>query len=446
MPSALQTMLMGQTGATPAAAGATPPPTDTGNSVLTRAGASPALVQMLDSRRASHSQLADTALEELSDINTERQRIAGEIEAVSDARPAPPQLPETPEPPPSSMPGNGARVFGQMLPVLAMLGGLFVQRDATAALRTGAAAMRAARANDEQELALQHQHWEDQVERITSERQATLQEYQSILQDSSATVNEKLAQLNALAARENNIQLRAQVSAGDLAGINDNIRTQMSANTALRQQLAADRGANARGRGGGGAAGGGALETHITAAGNVISAIGRARELAETSGGTTGLQGQIFRGIGGTRARDLDALVDTISSNIGFDRLQQMRDNSPTGGALGQVSEMELRLLMAVVASLDTSQSQEQFLENLDRVETKYKASMERMAQAYQRDVASGLIDPSTFYTDIFSASGVSGGGGVSQPSEDPVEGDVVDGYRFLGGDPADPNSWESVQ
>lgn len=88
---------------------------------------------------------------------------------------------------------------------------------------------------------------------------------------------------------------------------------------------------------------------------------------------TTGLGGQILRNIGGTAALDINKLIDPIQASIGFDRLQRMREASPTGGALGQVSERELDLLMATLSSLDQAQTEEQFLQSLNKVETRYK-------------------------------------------------------------------------
>lgn len=90
---------------------------------------------------------------------------------------------------------------------------------------------------------------------------------------------------------------------------------------------------------------------------------------AEQSGPlTTGIIGASSKAIPGTPAYDLSATVDTIKANIGFDKLQAMRDASPTGGALGQVSEMENRLLQATLGNLETSQSPAQFRENLQLV------------------------------------------------------------------------------
>jgi len=76
--------------------------------------------------------------------------------------------------------------------------------------------------------------------------------------------------------------------------------------------------------------------------------------------------------IGGTDAANLRQAITTIESSIGFDRLQKMREDSPTGGALGQVSERELALLNASLGSLSQMQSVEQLRTNLERVRTHY--------------------------------------------------------------------------
>ena len=54
-----------------------------------------------------------------------------------------------------------------------------------------------------------------------------------------------------------------------------------------------------------------------------------------------------------TDAKTLETYTNTLKSNLAFDRLQQMRDRSETGGALGQVSNIELKLLESSVAQLD---------------------------------------------------------------------------------------------
>ena len=73
----------------------------------------------------------------------------------------------------------------------------------------------------------------------------------------------------------------------------------------------------------------------------------------------------------GAAANPADRLT-TIKANLGFDRLQQMRDQSPTGGALGQVAVQELASLQATVASLDQLQSPTQLGTALDKIERHY--------------------------------------------------------------------------
>jgi hypothetical protein len=89
--------------------------------------------------------------------------------------------------------------------------------------------------------------------------------------------------------------------------------------------------------------------------------------LPMVSGSTAGL-GAYLANIKGTDAYNLSAMLDTIKANVGFSALQAMRNASPTGGALGQVSENENKLLQATIASLDQGQSADKLKTNLAKV------------------------------------------------------------------------------
>jgi len=67
-------------------------------------------------------------------------------------------------------------------------------------------------------------------------------------------------------------------------------------------------------------------------------------------------------------ARDLNAELTTLKANVGFQELTAMRDASKTGGALGNVSDTEIKLLTNTLAALDTGQSPERFKENLQEI------------------------------------------------------------------------------
>ena len=85
---------------------------------------------------------------------------------------------------------------------------------------------------------------------------------------------------------------------------------------------------------------------------------------------TAGVAGAL--NIPGTDGRNLEEALKTIKANLGFDRLQQMRDASKTGGALGQVAVKELEALQASIASLDRGQSPATLRRNLEDIKFYY--------------------------------------------------------------------------
>jgi len=101
--------------------------------------------------------------------------------------------------------------------------------------------------------------------------------------------------------------------------------------------------------------------------------IGDVRETTQLVGGlTTGLTGKASSFVPGTDAYNLNQRLLTLKANLGFDRLQQMREASPTGGALGQVAVQELNALQATVGSLDIGQDRKELAKNLEKVEHHY--------------------------------------------------------------------------
>ena len=70
-------------------------------------------------------------------------------------------------------------------------------------------------------------------------------------------------------------------------------------------------------------------------------------------------------------ARELENLLTTIKANLGFEELQAMRESSPTGGALGAVSDRETQYLQGVQATLDQATSPDTLIQIMSDLQVK---------------------------------------------------------------------------
>jgi hypothetical protein len=97
-----------------------------------------------------------------------------------------------------------------------------------------------------------------------------------------------------------------------------------------------------------------------------------------------------------TDARDVAADIESLAGNIAYSELQKMRQASPTGGAIGQVSDFETKLLSGVIGSVRQDQSEANLRRNL----TTIRESAARILEAAQKDAgtqgAIGDIRPMT--------------------------------------------------
>ena len=153
-----------------------------------------------------------------------------------------------------------------------------------------------------------------------------------------------------------------------------------------------------------------AREGGIKTAGVVLTNIDEAqRVINESKLPTSGFVGSMLTKIPGTAATDVGALVNTIKANIGFDKLQAMRDASPTGGALGQVSNQEIDFLQSTLNNLNQNQSQEQFNKQLQILENQYLQTIAKFnAYPEEAKAAAGYVDIGT------GSSGSDQGAGVT--------------------------------
>lgn len=98
------------------------------------------------------------------------------------------------------------------------------------------------------------------------------------------------------------------------------------------------------------------------------------RAMPQIDGWSTGLAGVLLSNWPASQAKNVGRLLETVKANAGFDKLQAMRDASPTGGALGQVSERELGFLQSVFGNLEQDQSADQLKYNLQMFQYIYNS------------------------------------------------------------------------
>jgi len=123
----------------------------------------------------------------------------------------------------------------------------------------------------------------------------------------------------------------------------------------------------------------------------------RTIELLEKNPEAAGWQGAAIRDFGdvpflgaltaGSPTEILDGYLTVIKSNIGFDKLQRMRDESPTGGALGQVAILELIALQNSIAPLEPKVGDKVLIQSLKEIRDNYTKNMEILANNYTNDV-----------------------------------------------------------
>ena len=102
-----------------------------------------------------------------------------------------------------------------------------------------------------------------------------------------------------------------------------------------------------------------------------------------TTGG--GKPGQLYREwIRPEVAADFEGDINQVRSNIGFDALQLMRDNSKTGGALGNVSDTEGKRLESVFGELTTKLSPEAMIAKLNQVREARRSLLNSAKRAYE--------------------------------------------------------------
>lgn len=152
----------------------------------------------------------------------------------------------------------------------------------------------------------------------------------------------------------------------------------------------------------------------------ILNAAKTAREISDGFG-TTGLLGAVTGLSPASQSAELRRQVEVLKSSASIDTINAMRQASPTGGALGNVTEGEHKLLSAKAGALDPNSAPEDFARQLDD----YERTLLR--------IVNGPQEGDQIY-------------GQTRTADGPQPGLTEDGYRFKGGDPSKPENWEKVE
>jgi len=118
--------------------------------------------------------------------------------------------------------------------------------------------------------------------------------------------------------------------------------------------------------------------------------------------GITGWRGSLPNSPG-SDAANAQALLGTLKSQVGFGVLQDMRNNSKTGGALGGISNEEGRRLEENLAALDKAQSLDQFQSSLKKIIDYAEQAKGRVREAYNLKHGNRAVQPSSDHPPAIS-------------------------------------------
>jgi hypothetical protein len=126
-----------------------------------------------------------------------------------------------------------------------------------------------------------------------------------------------------------------------------------------------------------------------------------------------------------TNAGEIDRLLEPVTSKIAIQTIGDMRKMSETGGALGNVSNFEVRMVQAAIDSLNPNRGKEEFLGALDNVETMFRraAYLSMNGEDMSAEARKLGLDPARFMIEQLNKNF-------------PLQEDFLKGMKFEKGNP----------
>lgn len=122
-----------------------------------------------------------------------------------------------------------------------------------------------------------------------------------------------------------------------------------------------------------------------------------------------------------SNARSQSGKIEQLKNTLTLDYLDKLK---------GPTSDNDIKFLKNIAANLDTLQSDPRFATELEKVD----AALQRVDAATRKKYGAPPVDAPAPRED------------KPRPSAAPAPGQVQDGYRFKGGNPADQKNWEKVR
>ena len=114
-----------------------------------------------------------------------------------------------------------------------------------------------------------------------------------------------------------------------------------------------------------------------------------ALDAVSASGMVSGLATQFAATRPGTKAFEANALLENLQARNFVSEIQQMRQDSPTGGAVGSVAVQEMQSLSSIPAVLKAGASKEFLKDQLRQLVRRSEEAQNKILSAYERDYTS---------------------------------------------------------